>query len=155
MTSIENRLKKINSIVNKTKTNEKTEIEIKKSDDYKSVIKKIKKLFPDKLDRYTEIMPSDLETGMVIRYVNPDMDKISGGIVKKIAFKTSITTQFTDIDYIIISTDTRTWKINPKKYYLFCLERGMGKSMFSASDMLREALIKYMEKINKKTNNKE
>ena len=155
MTSIENRLKKINSIVNKTKTNEKTEIEIKKSDDYKSVIKKIKKLFPDKLDRYTEIMPSDLETGMVIRYVNPDMDKISGGIVKKIAFKTSITTQFTDIDYIIISTDTRTWKINPKKYYLFCLERALGKSMFSASDMLREALIKYMEKINKKTNNKE
>lgn len=147
--SIEKRLKEINSIVNKTITNEKTEKEIKTSDEYKTRIKKIKKLFPDKLDRYNEIMPTDLETGMVIRYVNADMTKISGGIVKKIAFKTSITSQYSDINHIIVSTGIRTWKIDPKKYYLFCLERGIGKSMFSSTNILREALMKYLENIDK------
>lgn len=107
----ERRLKDINRILSKY-----IELDIP---DY--IIHKINKKFKS-TKYYKFIRTEEIEKGMIIRYVDLSINKIStSGIVVNISDtsnkKNGIITLYNPSDVIY-------WKINPDKYYIFEIEKG-------------------------------
>ena len=104
------------------------------------IIHKINKKFKS-TKYYDFIRTEQIEIGMMIRYVDLELKKISTtGIIVNI-----ISTSSKKIGNILLynQTDDIYWKINPDKYYLFHIEKGQKK----ANMVIREYRDYYINNI--------
>ncbi len=89
------------------------------------IIHKINKKFRS-TKQYSFIRTEEIDIGMILRTVDLNITKINTtGIVVNI--KKTVNNQIKNI-LLYNSTNDIYWRINPNKYYLFQVEKGVGKT---------------------------
>lgn len=121
-TSISQRLAKINSIIAQDKSLPVSDEHIKNL---------LLKKFPE-LKRLSFIHLNNIETGMYIKCVTLDMERIiASGFVTKLYYSYNVFNE-RHLDTILVKSLKKKYvlRINPTKYYIFCHEKGTTKSHY-------------------------